>query len=31
MVVTTFVRRWVVIVRIDLGDYVITIEIPLGP
>ena len=30
MVVTTLVRQWVVIVRIELGDYVITIEIPLG-
>jgi hypothetical protein len=31
MVVTTFKRRWVVIVRIILGDCVITIEIPLRP
>jgi hypothetical protein len=31
MTVTTFTRRWVVIVRIDLGDYVITIEIPFRP
>jgi hypothetical protein len=29
--VTTFKRRWIVIVPIDLGDYVITIEIPLRP
>ena len=27
MIVTTFTRRWKLIVRIDLGDYVITIEI----
>ena len=31
MNVTTSKRRWVVIIRIDLGDYVITIEIPLRP
>ena len=28
---TTYERRWVVIVRIVIGDYVITIEIPLRP
>jgi hypothetical protein len=31
MIVTTFVRRWLVIVQVELGDYIITIEIPLRP
>ncbi len=28
MIVTTLARRWTVIVRIEFGDYVITIEVP---
>lgn len=31
MRVTTFKRRRVVIVRIQLGDYVVTVEIPIRP
>jgi hypothetical protein len=31
MLVTTCMRRWSVIIRIQVGDYVLTIEIPLGP